>query len=276
MYCIDFFRKFKKDGNFCGLDKSEVSRLNAYLDVVELLMKQKIPEETVYTHLSVKAARPLLSAKGEERTEALNYVTSQLKEGKKISGTDLQSTMKSWTCPTSEPVVKPVQKKEPEPAKEEKPQKKPGFPDKVPPAAVTVPLEADPAKPPQQSLGESIRKQEMEQADANQPAPEAPAPLPPLSPDAPMSERLKRDEIILGFSLASQLDAAKPIIERAGIKIVPVQLTRAQADAKIREVVRGYLTKAQQGIWEDIRKSGECGDTDLEIFESMIDRMGAA
>jgi len=25
-YCIGFFRKFKKDGNFCGLDKSQVSK----------------------------------------------------------------------------------------------------------------------------------------------------------------------------------------------------------------------------------------------------------
>jgi len=161
MYCIDFFRKFKKDGNFCGLDKSEVSRLNAYLDIVELLMKQKIPEETVYTHLSVKAARPLLSAKGEERTEALNYVTSQLKEGKKISGTDLQSTMKSWTCPTSEPVSKPVQEKKPEQAKTGKPQKSAGFPDHVPPAAVTVPIPSDPAKPPQPSLAAQQAAKEM-------------------------------------------------------------------------------------------------------------------
>jgi hypothetical protein len=43
-YCIDFFKKFKKEGNFCDLDKSEVSRLNSYLEIVDLLMKQKIPE----------------------------------------------------------------------------------------------------------------------------------------------------------------------------------------------------------------------------------------
>jgi hypothetical protein len=101
---------------------------------------------------------------------------------------------------------------------------------------------------------------------------------PPLPPDAPIAEKLKRDNLLLqmnGFSPASRLDAAKPI-ERPAYKIVPVQLTAAQAEEAITSVVRGYLTKAQQGIWEDIRKSGECGDTNLDVFQGMIDRMGAA
>jgi hypothetical protein len=138
------------------------------------------------------------------------------------------------------------------------------------------------------NLGDSIRKQEMEQAAANQPAPEAPiaatlkerynpvAELPPLSPDAPMSEKLKRDEIVLGFARASQLDAAKHLLEHPPLKVVPVAVTREQAGQWITAIVRGYLTLAQKLIWEDIRKSGECGEADLEIFEAMIDRMGAA
>ena len=100
-YCIDFFRKFKKDGNFCGLDKSQVSRLTAYLEIVELLMKQKIPEEQVYENFSVNAARPLLAAKDTARTEGLNFVTSQLKEGKKVTNGEVQKKLESWSTPTT-------------------------------------------------------------------------------------------------------------------------------------------------------------------------------
>jgi hypothetical protein len=125
MYCIDFFRKFKKDGNFCGLDKSQVSRLTAYLEIVELLMKQHIPEEQIYENLSVRAAEPLITAMPEARTEGLNYVTAQLKEGKKIKTGDTQTSLQSCTCATSEPKAKPVQEKKPEPVKAETSQKKP-------------------------------------------------------------------------------------------------------------------------------------------------------
>ena len=38
-YCIEWFHKFKKEGNFCDLDKSEVSRINGYLEIVDLLTK---------------------------------------------------------------------------------------------------------------------------------------------------------------------------------------------------------------------------------------------
>ena len=94
-YCLEFFQKFKKEGNFCDLDKSEVSRLNGYLGIVEQLMKQKIPEKQIYENFSVKAARPLISARGEARTEGLNFVTRSLKEGKTIQSGDLQTTLNS-------------------------------------------------------------------------------------------------------------------------------------------------------------------------------------
>ena len=125
------------------------------------------------------------------------------------------------------------------------------------------------------SLGDRVRAAEIAAAAENQPPiPELP---PPLPPDAPISEKLKRDNIILeraGFTPASRLDAARPLIERPPYKVIPVQLTKEQAEAAITSVVRGYLTKAQQGIWESIRKSGELGDTDLEIFEGLIDDAG--
>jgi hypothetical protein len=118
-YCIDFFRKFKKEGNFCGLDKTQVSRLTAYLEIVELLMKQKIPEEQIYENFSVNAATPLMAAKGEAHTEGLNFVTRSLKEGKKVTNGDVQTTLKSCST-TTRPTAKeplPVEKKSETPVK---------------------------------------------------------------------------------------------------------------------------------------------------------------
>jgi hypothetical protein len=111
-YCIDFFRKFKKEGNFCGLDKSQVSRLMAYLEIVEALVKQKIPEEQIYENFPVGAAIPLISAKGEAHTDGMNYVTAALKDGKKITGKDLQKSCKFTTISGGSATVKP-KKKEP-------------------------------------------------------------------------------------------------------------------------------------------------------------------
>jgi hypothetical protein len=304
-YCIDFFRKFKKEGNFCGLDKSEVSRLNVYLEIVEQLMKRKIPEEQIYQNFSVRAARPLIEAKDEARTEGMNFVASKLKEGKKVQTGDLQDTLKSWTCPTTKPAAKPVQEKKPEPAKAEKAAKPPEFPDRVPPAPCTVPYRADPAKPVQPSLGESVRKREMEQAGPNQ---QAEAPTWSIEtcrsgkcPDGqnhvtrgskeaglgdkcnisggfirdqkfcPYLERVKR-AAAQGFTPASVIEpAGKPLIEHPPYNVVPVKVTADQAGQWITAIVRGYLTPSSQRVWESIRKSGELGDSDLEIFQGLID-----
>lgn len=306
-YCIDFFRKFKKDGNFCGLDKSQVSRLTAYLEIVELLIKQQIPEEQIYEQFTVHAAEPLISAKGETRTKGLNFVTGALKEGRNVTNKDIQTTLKSCstattkpvfpvescTCATSKPVSKPIQEKRPEPAKEEKPK--------------------DPS--PQPSLGDRVRAAEIAEAGKNQPAPAAPiAPVlkekynPTATPAQPPCLagkpclKMKRVGIrgricdVLGvpinqlpgnrcpfpadkvgaFCTASEFDPATGgrLIKNTPYNVIPVQLSKEQAEAAIASVVRGYLTKAQQGIWESIRKTGELGDTDLEIFYGLVDEAG--
>jgi hypothetical protein len=78
------------------------------------------------------------------------------------------------------------------------------------------------------------------------------------------------------FHPASEIDPATGgrLIKNTPYKVIPVQLTKEQAEAAITSVVRGYLTKAQQGIWEEIRKTAELGDADLEIFEGLIDGAG--
>lgn len=271
-YCIDFFRKFKKDGNFCGLDKAQVSRLTAYLEIVEMLMKQDIPEEQVYKNFSVRAATPLIAAKGDAHTEGLNYVTKQLKGGKKVQTVDMQSTLNGCTCSTSLPAPKPVKQKKPEPLNAGKLEETPPLPKEKPaksnafcyqPGEMPVASDA-----PVVSLGEMSRQKEQ--------AAEIP---PQLPPEAPMSEKIKRDELTLAntmFIPGSQYDPATGgrLIKGPGVVIKPDAVSREQAGKWLTMIVRGYLTKSQQGIWEDIRKSGELGDTDLEIFEGLLDAMG--
>jgi hypothetical protein len=129
------------------MDKSEVSRLTAYLEIVEQLMKQHIEEEDIYKNLSVNAARPLIAAKGDERTDMLNTITAQLKGGEKvIIPKKLEySNKKPQTKPESTGAVQSVKK--------ETSQNNPsGFPEHVPPAAVTVPLKGDPDAPCMQPL----------------------------------------------------------------------------------------------------------------------------
>ena len=76
-------------------------------------MKQNITEETVYSNFPVRAAEPLISAKGDAQTEGLNFVTSRLKEGKKIKTGDIQTNLQSCTCSTNSPQKTPEKVKEP-------------------------------------------------------------------------------------------------------------------------------------------------------------------
>jgi len=185
-YCIDFFRKFKKEGNFCGLDKSQVSRLMAYLEIVEALVKQKIPEEQIYENFTVKAAEPLISAKGEAHTDGLNYVAATLKDGKQVTEKDLKSTLKSCINATISGGSATVKPKKREPYN--------GTPQKPPTAQVKAPLPVEkpvvkesltvpPAAPIAQTLkekygGDTFAKSEqpatVKESLTVQPAPEFP------------------------------------------------------------------------------------------------------
>ena len=110
-YCIDFFRKFKKDGNFCGLDEKEAARITKYLDLIDQIVnRQKIPETQIMESLSVRAARPLLSATGDIRTEGLNYIVGRLKKGEKITTKDLQVKLGEFT-EKNHPAVEHADKK---------------------------------------------------------------------------------------------------------------------------------------------------------------------
>ena len=174
-YCIDFFRKFKKEGNFCGLDKGQVSRLNAYMDIVELLMKQNIPEEQVYKNFTVNAATPLIASKGDAHTEGLNYVTAQLKKGKTVTNGDVQTTLKSCSTTTPHPAPRPKESckftTSPTEHKPSLPVEKPKDNGSFHPPKGSIPVTT---LPPQPSLGDRVRQQEITEAGKSQQAAAAP------------------------------------------------------------------------------------------------------
>lgn len=63
----------------------------------------------------------------------------------------------------------------------------------------------------------------------------------------------------------------KPITtEHPPLKVIPVQLTKEQAEAAITSVVRGYFTPKSQEQWTQLKKVGGW-DTDLEALEGLRD-----
>ena len=50
-HCVEFWKKWKKEPNFCGLSPQAISEIKAYLETVEKICKLGIPEEEVYESL---------------------------------------------------------------------------------------------------------------------------------------------------------------------------------------------------------------------------------
>jgi len=92
-YCYDFIKKFRKEGNFCGLADSQISRLEQYTKIVDTLIKPDLEEKFIIDHFSLGAATPLIPIKDERRADGLSFVTEQLKAGKKVSAKDIQEKL---------------------------------------------------------------------------------------------------------------------------------------------------------------------------------------
>lgn len=236
----------EKTPEICTMSENYRRRVDYWIGICDDIIKRGFDRNLVFKRFPEGAARELKKAGNDAvREKALNYICSQLKRGETVTAPALKNEIKQYEggdSPTSCPVVKRVPNGTPPTPEIDVKPKKPGYVGCYQPGEIKTTND-----PPQPSLA-----QQQATKDALE--------LLPAKPLIP----------------ASRLDAAKPLIERPAYKIVQVQLSKQEAEAAIKSVVRGYLTKAQQGIWEDIRKSGECGDTDLEIFEAMIDRMGAA
>lgn len=283
----------EKTPEICTMSENYRRRVDYWIGICDDIIKRGFDRNLVFKRFPEGAARELKKAGNDAvREKALNYICSQLKRGETVTAPALKNEIKQYEggdSPTSCPVVKRVPNGTPPTPEIDVKPKKPGYVGCYQPGEIKTTND-----PPQPSLAQ----QQANKGAAAEPAPAKPripactrgGTCPKMITDGtrgkvcdmlgvPVNQLPASGcpfDSAKGFTPASRLDAAKPLVERPAYKIVPVQLSKQEAEAAIKSVVRGYLTKAQQGIWEDIRKSGECGDTDLEIFEAMIDRMGAA
>jgi hypothetical protein len=98
-HCIDHLRKWKRDGNFCGLGKQYASELDEWVSLIDKITKNGagIDEESAVTNFTAGAARPLIRCKDPDiKTKALSYVISCLKRGETVTGGDLDATIKGF------------------------------------------------------------------------------------------------------------------------------------------------------------------------------------
>jgi hypothetical protein len=280
-YCYDFIKKFRKEGNFCGLDKSEVSRLEAYIEIIEMLMKQHITEKTIVDNFPLGAARHLIPIKDERRADGLSFVTEQLKAGKHISGKDMQAKLE---ISNNKPEIRPESVKEPQSEKKQEPVILHPEIKKQDPVKCFSPqpgtIEVSDA-PVIQSLGQVLKDD-----------PPKPKPAPCLSggkcPDGfnhiiqdktqgamcflwkQALKQLPGDECYLD---AKKRQAPKKddgfgnkIIERAPYKIVAVPFTKSQ----FVEACRGYFTPKTLKAADDLVKSGVMGDDYAELVDALV------
>lgn len=144
-HCHDFFRKWKREGNFCGLRKQDAREMDSYLTLVERISNEKtgLNSDLVFDKFTAGAARPIIRCKDPEtETKALNYVIACLKRGEDVTGGDLQATVNGFMGKEPKP---PAQMRTPEPA----------------PVKESLPVTP-------KTLGDQIRVDEMNQADENQ------------------------------------------------------------------------------------------------------------
>jgi len=264
-YCKEFFHKFEKDGNFCGLDRSQESRINGYMEIVKLLEKQNIPEDQIFKRFTVKAAEPLISAKDEARTKGLNYVTSRLMDGEKITNGDLQSSFKSWgygkqkkSCINATP---PTESKI----------------ESCTNATTMPPLPVEiPAAPVAQTLKERYTIKEE------------PSPLvglAPLSPDAPFSEVQKRDALLMEWATKPSVNQPEQfhtedglgnkIIRPPAYKIKPSVLSNVEREGMLDALLdRTDFTPKDVEVFDDIVKAGGYSCR-FDLLSDMIKKLEA-
>ncbi|MCK9591437.1 MAG: hypothetical protein M0Q91_05440 [Methanoregula sp.] len=96
-HCVDFWHKWRKEPNFCGLSPQSVSEIKGYLELVDKIKTAGISEDIIYEKCTSGACRPLLRVSDDDtRIRGLNYLVSSLKRGEKITGGDLQSSINAW------------------------------------------------------------------------------------------------------------------------------------------------------------------------------------
>jgi len=95
-HCIDYWRKWQREGNFCGLREQDAKVNDDYLTIVERISCDStgLDSDFVFDHFTAGAARPLIRCRDEDvKVKALNYVIACLKRKEDVTGGDLAATI---------------------------------------------------------------------------------------------------------------------------------------------------------------------------------------
>jgi hypothetical protein len=243
-HCSEWEELFKKRPEACVESADYRRKVEKWLATLEEIRKRGIQ---VTTKIFPEGAhRVLLTLDDEMKDKALNYICHRLDRGEKITAPDLKKSIAVWEGKA---------------------------------ASTSCPIRKNKTNEFSNTPDNDVKSENIDE-ESNQNA-----------PDAPIAKTLKEKygghdqqqaspvlEPEPAFMPASQL--GKPLIERPGIKIIPVQLTQAQAEERITSIVRGWFTPKQNSGWERLRKLGELGETDLEILTALADeaveRIGGA
>ena len=103
MRCVEWYDKFEKDGDFCGLTASGISQVKAYNEMRHKIVVHVPNKKHIVDHFTENASRAITKyAKDDEsRTKAINYVIACLKRNETITYGDLQKTITGWLKPES-------------------------------------------------------------------------------------------------------------------------------------------------------------------------------
>ena len=81
--CVEFYRRWKKDPNWCHKCQSAVSEIESYIDLVDGLEKRGVPQNISIEMLPEGVARPLFRIQDEEiKDKALSSISNALESGK--------------------------------------------------------------------------------------------------------------------------------------------------------------------------------------------------
>lgn len=87
-HCVDFYHKWKREPNFCGMGKQSARTIEKYLDLVgELSETSGLPESLIYVNAPCGAVKNILRFKkgGELRSMAIRKIGTTLKDKKAIT-----------------------------------------------------------------------------------------------------------------------------------------------------------------------------------------------
>jgi hypothetical protein len=109
--------------------------------------------------------------------------------------------------------------------------------------------------------------------------------LPSLSPDAPMDEVMKRDELLLkihnvpsefktGSEIQKEVINGGLVTKPLPYKISPEPMTEKEADELILQVINRWFAPKSKELWETILTSGELSDSPARLFEALVCRIG--